>query len=60
LNKDDRFRIGADIKAVARVQFCIVDGRMVLLHGFIKKTRKTPRSDLDLALDRKRKLERPS
>ena len=42
---------------VARVIFCIKDGHMVLLHGFVKKTRKTPRADLDLALDRKRMLE---
>jgi len=87
LDKDDRFRIGTDIKTVefgwpigmptckpmknglfevrtslgnriARVLFCIADGRMVLLHGFIKKTQKTPQPDLDLALTRKRKLER--
>ncbi len=45
---------------IARVLFCVVDGRMVLLHGFIKKTKKTPQADLDLAMDRKRKLERPS
>ena len=89
LNKDDRFRIGTDIKTVefgwpigmptcrplkhglfevrtnlggriARVLFCMADGRMVLLHGYIKKTQKTPQPDLDLALERKRKLEKPS
>ena len=27
---------------------------MMLLHGFIKKTRKTPQRDIDLALKRKR------
>ena len=27
---------------------------MVLLHGFIKKTRKTPKKDIDLALKRMR------
>jgi len=27
---------------------------MVLLHAFIKKTRKTPQADLDLALKRKK------
>jgi phage-related protein len=27
---------------------------MVLLHGFIKKTRKTPQHDVDLALKRKK------
>jgi len=87
LDKEDRFRIGTDIKTVefgwpigmptckpmknglfevrtnlgnriARVLFCINDGRMVLLHGFIKKTQKTSQADLDLALDRKRKLEK--
>jgi phage-related protein len=28
---------------------------MVLLHGFIKKTQKTPREDLELARSNKRK-----
>jgi len=87
LNKEERLRIGTDIKTVefgwpvgmptcrplkrgvfeirtdlgdrtARVLFCIVEGRIVLLHGFIKKTQKTLRSDLDLALNRKRAVER--
>ena len=31
-----------------------IRGRMVLLHGFIKKTQKTPQSDLDLARKNKR------
>jgi phage-related protein len=38
---------------IARVLFCVAQGRMVLLHGFIKKTQKTPRHDIDLALKRK-------
>lgn len=29
---------------IARVIFCIGDGYMILLHGFIKKTQKTPRA----------------
>ena len=29
---------------------------MVLLHGFIKKTQKTPQSDLNLALKRKKEI----
>jgi phage-related protein len=41
---------------IARVLFCINGGRMVLLHGFIKKTQKTPQSDLDLALKRKKEI----
>jgi phage-related protein len=38
------------------VLFCINEGRMVLLHGFINKTQKTPQSDLNLALKRKREI----
>jgi transcriptional regulator with XRE-family HTH domain len=35
---------------IARVLFYIdAKGRMVLLHGFIKKTQKTPPADLELA-----------
>lgn len=41
----------------ARVLFCTFEEHMVLLHGFIKKTRKTPVADLDLARQRKRELE---
>jgi phage-related protein len=41
----------------ARMLFCIAGGEMILLHGFVKKSRQTPKADLDLALDRKRKLE---
>jgi phage-related protein len=41
---------------IARVLFCINGGRMVLLHGFIKKTQKTPQSDLSLALKRKKEI----
>lgn len=41
---------------IARVLFCVHDGRMVLLHGFIKKTQETPKADLDLAGDRMRTL----
>jgi phage-related protein len=33
-------------------------GRMVLLHGFIKKTRRTPAVDLSLARGNKKKHER--
>jgi phage-related protein len=38
---------------IARILFCIEQGRMILLHGFVKKTQKTPQRDLDLALKRK-------
>jgi phage-related protein len=39
---------------IARVLFCVEEGRMMLLHGFIKKTQKTPQRDIGLALKRKR------
>lgn len=41
---------------IARVIFAIVDEKMVLLHAFIKKTQKTPKADLDLALKRKKEI----
>ena len=37
---------------IARVIFAVATGRMVLLHGFIKKTQQTPGRDLKLALKR--------
>lgn len=44
---------------IARVLFYIdKKGRMVLLHGFIKKTRKTPDEDLKLARRNKNKHQR--
>ena len=45
-------------KRIARVIFCIAEGSMVLLHSFIKTTRKTPKADLDLARKRKKEIER--
>ena len=41
---------------IARVLFCVQGGRMVLLHGFIKKTQKTPAAALELALKRKKEI----
>jgi len=41
---------------IARVLFCIHKGRMVLLHGFVKKTQKTPDADLNLAVKRKKEI----
>jgi phage-related protein len=44
---------------IARVLFYIdKKGRMVLLHGFMKKTRKTPDEDLHLARNNKGKHQR--
>jgi phage-related protein len=41
---------------ISRVIFCVHEGRMVLLHGFIKKTQKTPADALELALRRKKEI----
>lgn len=45
---------------IARILFCVNQNQLVLLHGFIKKTQKTPKPDLDLALQRKQSLETES
>jgi phage-related protein len=42
---------------IGRVIFSILDGEMVLLHAFIKKSQKTPQKEIDLALKRKREVE---
>ena len=34
---------------IARTLFAVESGVMVLLHGFIKKTRATPQAEIDLA-----------
>jgi len=41
---------------MARVLFTVIEGHMVLLHAFIKKAQKTPKSELDTARARKAKL----
>src|SRR5438067_2424337 len=34
---------------IARVLFSVHEGKIIVLHGFIKKSQKTPAPDLDLA-----------
>ena len=41
---------------IARVLFCELEGQMILLHAFIKKSQKTPTSDLQLAMKRMKDL----
>lgn len=43
---------------IARVLFCTRKGVLVLLHGFIKKTKTTPKEDLALAKRRMKELEK--
>lgn len=38
---------------IARTLFCVVEEEIVLLHGFIKETRRTPIQEIDLAKKRK-------
>ena len=51
-------RSDLDGNRTARVLFCAVQGKMVLLKSFIKKTRKTPQSELDLARTRRKEVDR--
>lgn len=41
---------------IARVIFAFDDGTIVLLNGFIKKTRKTPPAEINLALKRLKEM----
>jgi phage-related protein len=41
----------------ARVLFCFHDGELFALHGFIKKTQRTPPEDLKLGRKRKTEVE---
>lgn len=45
-------------KRIARVLFSVQQGRILVLHGFIKKTQKTPADDLALARRRNREFEK--
>jgi phage-related protein len=53
------FEIRSNISAgrTARVLFFIESGEMYLLHGFIKKSQKSPKRDLELAKRRKGEME---
>ncbi|MFW6359470.1 MAG: type II toxin-antitoxin system RelE/ParE family toxin [Chroococcales cyanobacterium] len=39
---------------IARVIFYISKGKMILLHGFIKKSQKTPKKEIELAIKRQK------
>ena len=41
---------------IARAIFCIAGEQMVLLHGFIKKTQRTPQAELELARARQKEV----
>lgn len=48
------WEVRIDLKAgrIARIFFCIHDGNMVLLHGFEKKSQKTPNREIEIAVKR--------
>jgi phage-related protein len=41
---------------IGRVIFCMMKDDMVLLHGFIKKTQKTPQQEIELATKRRKDI----
>ncbi len=57
---DGLFEVRSNLtgKRISRVLFCTAGERLVLLHGFIKKTRTTPTEDLALAKRRKKEIEK--
>jgi phage-related protein len=56
---DGLWEIRTDLptKRTARVIICSSRGRLVALHGFVKKTRTTPEEDLAIARKRRKELE---
>lgn len=50
-------RTGITGGRIARVVFCTAAGRIILLHGFIKKAQKTPKADIDLSRTRRKDIE---
>jgi phage-related protein len=55
---DGLWEIRSDLPSnrIARVLFSVHQGKILVLHGFIKKTQKTPDDDLALARRRKREF----
>lgn len=39
---------------IARIMFFMADNKLILVHGFIKKSQKTPKEDLEIAKQRMR------
>lgn len=44
-------------RRIALLLFCMYEEQLVVLHGFIKQTRKTPQDELELALKRMKEVE---
>ena len=43
---------------IARLVFFVADGRIGIVHGFVKKTQKTPPADIALAVKRMKEMTR--
>ena len=43
---------------ISRVLFTLSENQIIILHGFIKKTEKTPKDDLNLAIKRMKQLKK--
>src|SRR5437764_10866886 len=56
---DGLWELRSDLRSnrIARILFSIRDGNILVLHGFIKKTQKTPDDDLALARRRNREFD---
>src|SRR5215510_1201303 len=57
--RDALWEVRSDLASnrIARVLFSVQQDKLLVLHGFIKKSQKTPNEDLTLALRRKREFE---
>ena len=53
------WEIRTDLESkISRVLFTMHENQMIILHGFIKKTEKTPKDDLNLAIKRMKQLKK--
>ncbi len=48
------------LEGIARSIFCYVDGKIIVLHVFVKKTQKTPKKELELAISRMKEVKNES
>lgn len=55
-NKLYEVRSNISDKRIARVIFTVIGEYMILLNGFVKKTQKTPRNEIELALKRVKEI----
>ena len=57
--KPGLWEIRSDIKdGICRVFFTFIMKEIILLHGIVKKTQKTPQHDIDIALERRKEFKR--